>query len=136
MGRLVEARPKQNQLHAGSGSANEYLDRVAKYIPGEILAGYVTLQASIQGPPAVWWLPVYVALVVLTPVYLFLMREKGKPWKLHAAIGTVAFVIWTFALHANSKFSPFYALPPEWTYGLPAALLVIFTLVSGALQPR
>ena len=48
MGRLVKARPRV-QLTGGASDGDNYRDRMAKYIPGEIVAGYVSIMGVIMG---------------------------------------------------------------------------------------
>ncbi len=121
---------------AGDG----YVDRVAKYVPGEVLAAYVAIQNILTNPdacngtvPLFWWV-VFALFLGATPGYIYKLSEGGtKPWKVHATVSTVAFVVWSYALTACPKFSVFYDAHDEKT---GAALLVLFTLFAGLIEPR
>jgi hypothetical protein len=139
MGRLVEPRPANATVRADAGGARDvkdYLERVAKYVPAEILAGYLTLLPIIvsttDGQPnmrlALQAL-VLVAFLILTPFYFVFMAEPGKPKRLHIAVATAAFVIWAYYQGA------FFATIGAYHAGLAAVVLVIFTLASGLLAP-
>jgi hypothetical protein len=136
MGRLVDA-PRSVTLTGGGGDSNEYFERVAKYIPGEILAGYLTINGIVQSvdaakeaalPYAAW--AVFGLCLVLTPVYFNSMAQPGQPKKLHMFVSTIAFVVWAYALGGV------FALAGIYRPWLASLILVAFTLVSGAIKPH
>ena len=90
---------------AGADAAGDkVVVRLLKYIPAEVISGYMTLggllQAADHASPlyflASWFL---VALgTVVTPLYLIRVgRPKGLQW-LHIPISTVSFMLWAYAL--------------------------------------
>jgi hypothetical protein len=145
MGRLVEAAPgtRSKTRAATGGSAHElrsnedqYLERVAKYIPAEILAGYLTINGIIQSvnpddpvlPYAAW--TSFILCLVLTPIYFNALARAGQPKWLHITVSTLAFVVWAYALGGV------FTLTGTYKPWLASLVLVIFTLVSGLLEPR
>lgn len=105
---------------------DDYKTKLAKYIPGEIIAAYVAIDVIIKSATkfseGVYWI-VFLALLVLTPLYVW--RVTTEPPKKAAiaqiVVSTIAFFVWVFALGG-----PFASL--GWyvpVYG--AILLVIYT---------
>jgi len=118
-----------------SGGGDDYATRVAKYIPGEVLAGYISIGGIISGldasrpRPMLAWL-LFGLCLVLTPVYLARTAEKGQPKTLHLALSTVAFAVWAYAVGG-----PFAA--ERWhDPAIGSIALGIFTLVSGVFEPK
>lgn len=99
MGRLVEPRPHTELT--GAGAAGEgYAERVAKYIPGEVVATYLamigilkTVDPKDEDRVLAGWI-VFGLCLVLTPCYFYMLAQKGKPKVLHIIISTIAFAIW------------------------------------------
>jgi hypothetical protein len=82
---------------------DSYLTKIVKYIPTEIIAGYVTLSGFILGMGdqqqfIYFWL-VFIVLLILTPLYLHVATsESGKKSSLHHPVaGALAFAAWAFA---------------------------------------
>jgi len=132
MSRLVQARPI-NQAHGAGGDG--FLDRVAKYIPAEIVAAYLAIQSLVLGlapdaPRFAVLLGVLIVLMVVTPVYLWrTAKADGSPWKLQAGIAVIALPLWAYAL---------VALPEEldiYNGTVAAIALILFSVVVGAFQP-
>lgn len=80
-----------------------YVSKLVKYIPTEIIAGYVALSGFIKllpGPQQfTWFCVVAVFLLVITPLYLSVATsESGKKnsWA-HPVAGALAFAAWVFA---------------------------------------
>ena len=133
MGRLVEY-----PAHDDMGDQGSYLERVAKYVPAEIVTLFMVLRGILREPhPAttmglVLGCMSVVAGLILTPAYLNLAsrRQTRAARKEHIPIATVAFVLWAYAL--------------EWPFDemhmyhskLAAFMLLIFTFVAGILRPK
>ncbi|MBU4603531.1 MAG: hypothetical protein KKH66_01380, partial [Proteobacteria bacterium] len=126
--------PRDAQVEAKQKGDN-YLSRVAKYIPAEILAAYITALGLIKTsdePNLRWWLYLvfFVLCLVMTPVYFNLLAEKGEPKKLQMVISSVAFLVWAYSLGGFFDEIKLY-------HSLVASLILIaFTLISGAFFPR
>jgi hypothetical protein len=95
MSRLVATQPGTNTLQ-------EYLERVAKYVPVEIIGAYLALQSVFGGaaPDRMPWVDfTFYGLLVIATV-LYLLRYGGDiphPAR-QAAIGTISFVVWTYGI--------------------------------------
>jgi hypothetical protein len=141
MGRRIETGPRRGAKAAAPMGApptiDDFLARLVKYIPTEIVglyvaaAGFVPQQANHLPDPLLWW--VFGACAVLTPVYLWRVTRdpiqgKGPLW-IQIILGSVAFVVWVFALPG-----PFVLLP--WYRANVASLVLLFvTFGFGLIQP-
>ena len=155
MGRLVRI-PRQNEPYSSAfGTArgglqqqpmrdtDNYLERIAKYFPGEVLAFFIVINAILAqaakagGAGALMaGLPVttvaFGALIVstaLVPLFIWYVREEGDAWLTHAVVSTLLFPFWAYALGA-------VAFTDHWDGNLAAILLVTATVVSGLVAPR
>jgi len=105
---------------------DKYIDRLMKYIPGEIVALYLTLYGLALGSETeipfmeITWL-IFAIGIVFTPIYLWRILEVEK-WY-HILISTIAFMVWVFAIGGPFKFFDWY----HPTIG--AIVLVIYTFV-------
>jgi hypothetical protein len=119
-----------------------YLQRVAKYVPAEVVGFFLFVNNILQaadGPDhkgLMIGMPVhYIAVVVLiiglilTPVYIWYVREEGDAWVLNAAVSTAAFPVWAYAMGA-------VALDTVHDGNFASILLATFTVCSGLLKPR
>lgn len=142
MPRLVTA---SRGLEGSSDST--WLERAAKYVPGEVVAAfkatYSLLAAVATDEPLrvpLGWLA-FAVFLVLTPVYLYklhLAADASATWdklRPQLIIATIAFVVWAYAL--GGPFS--MAGQPvvwggyrEWAGGV---VLILYTLAVGAYRP-
>jgi hypothetical protein len=138
MGRLVDPIPRGARAFSKGSKDNlkQYIERVIKYIPAEIVAGYLFLtqlvearfDAGTSGREGWLWAALVVG-VLFTPLYLSRADDPNKPKRLHMVIGTIAFVVWT------------YATKGAWIEGdiydplVAAFALVIFTWGVGFVAP-
>lgn len=113
-------------------SDDNFLAKVIKYIPAEIIAGYVAISGILDTVKStvpfhtVQWVIAGI-LLILTPLWILrLGRVAGQPLPIYQAIvGAVAFVCWVFAL-SGGPFSTLSWYSPA--YG--AIVLVLFTLIA------
>jgi hypothetical protein len=128
------ARDAAGSLAAGEEEkvpkADEYSDRLIKYIPGEIVSLYLFVSgvlqtASGQIPAATLeWLQwgVFGFLCAMTPVYLYFVQdvEKKQQW----GITALSFAVWVFTLGGPfaqlSWYHPVYGavLLPLYTFSI------------------
>jgi hypothetical protein len=122
---------------------DSYLDRVAKYFPGEVLAFFIVINAVLNqvvqsnGTGATMaGLPVMAVAVVmlivctiLVPLFVWYVRQEGDAWVINAAVSTVAFPFWAYALGAT-------AFAGHWDGNLAAIMLATVTVVSGLVSPQ
>ena len=123
--------------------ADNYLERIAKYVPAEVLAFFIFINAILEQAvksagkgAAMAGLPVttvaqgaLVVGLVLTPLFVWYVREEGNAWVTNAVVSTFAFPFWAFVLGA-------VAFDGFWDGNLAAILLATFTVVSGLIAPR
>jgi hypothetical protein len=67
--------------------------------------------------------------MVMTPIYVWYVREEGDAWLTNAVMSTLAFPFWAYALGAVA-FTDFR------DGNLAAILLASFTVFSGLVTPR
>jgi len=151
MGRLVRI-PKQAVLAEATEAVerpehrprapDNYLERIAKYFPGEVLAFFIVINAILEqamksgGEAATMaGLPVTtVALgalavgVAMVPLFAWYVREQGDAWLTNALVSTLLFPFWAYALGAA-------AFNTTWDGNLAAILLVTATVLSGLVLP-
>ncbi len=164
MSRLVEARRParaagnhQESLGGDDGGAggDNFIDRVVKYIPGEILAAYMTLDRVVAKDAAEikealigvvqplltirqsfdYYLPhiLFFGLLIATPLYIYgyaRLYAKDAPWRLQAFVAMIAFAVWAYAMRGS------YFVMNDYFVDKYAALLVpFFTIASGFFRP-
>ena len=132
---------QEGQENAATG--DNYLERIAKYVPGEVLAFFIFVnaildQAAKTGGKAASMAGIPVSTVaqgalgvciILVPLFVWYVREKGDAWLTNAFVSTLAFPFWAYALGAT-------AFVDYWDGNLAAILLATFTVVSGLVSPR
>lgn len=129
-------------------NADDYKDRLVKYIPAEsvalytftdkLLSAYYGIDAagSATAHAADWLLTVlswglFLLALIGTPIYLYRQRLPGQPWGLHAALSTIAFLLWAYTLGGT------LFVIHHWYHVLLAALAApIFTFVAGLFEPK
>ena len=124
-------------------AGDSYLERVAKYIPGEVLAFFIVINAILNqivqsGGKAALMAGIPVMIVaqaafftclLLVPLFVWYVREKGDAWVINAVVSTIAFPFWAYALGAT-------AFADHWDGNLAAITVATFTVVSGLISPR
>lgn len=123
-------------------TGDDYLAKVAKYIPGEIVAAYLAAQTLItnlaQTVPGKTFafLAMVLILAVLNPFYLKRLAarestpQEQKPWKRQAIVSTLSFLVWVYALvEAPNALGIYNAL-------FASLLLIVWTLLAGLVVPE
>ena len=121
---------------------DDYLLRLAKYVPAEVLAFSILINAILDqalrnggSGAAMAGIPVMTiaiaALVlgtVMSPFFVWYVHEKGDAWLTNACVSFVAFPFWSYALGA-------VAFTDIRDGNLAAILLASFTVISGLIKP-
>jgi heme/copper-type cytochrome/quinol oxidase subunit 3 len=119
-----------------------YLERMIKYVPAEIIAFSMLINAILEQAmktggesAAMAGVPVPViatgALVVacmLTPLFCWYVRQDGDAWITNAVVSTIALPFWAYLMGA-------VAFANHHDGDLAAILLMSFTVVSGLVAP-
>lgn len=105
---------------------DKFTSRLLKYIPAEVIAHYLTLDAVIRSsdqiPLGFYWA---VFLFGTVGTYLYLWRVEKVTKKRQLLISVVAYCVWVFALGGPfvhlSWYEPMYAglLLPVYTFLVP-----------------
>ena len=133
----------KNERSQAATAGDGYLERIAKYVPGEVLAFFIVINAILtqvvqtSGKGALMaGIPVMVVAqvafficLILVPLFVWYVREKGDAWVINAVVSTVAFPFWAYAIGAT-------AFAEHWDGNLAAITLATFTVVSGLISPR
>lgn len=122
---------------------DDYLLRLAKYVPAEALAFSILINAILDQAlrnggtaAAMAGIPVmtiaFAALAlgtVMSPFFVWYVHEKGDAWVTNACVSFVAFPFWSYALGA-------VAFTDIRDGNLAAILLASFTVISGLIKPQ
>ncbi len=122
--------------------ADNYLERVAKYVPAEVIGFFIVINAILDqaartgGKTAAMAgfsvmsiaVGVFIAAMALTPLFIWYVREEGDAWVTNAVVSTLAFPFWAYAVGA-------VAFTEYHDGNLAVILLAIFTVVSGLVSP-
>jgi large subunit ribosomal protein L7/L12 len=130
--RLVEEELALLGRAALSQSADNYTDRLLKYIPAESVALYLILQgivlSSVEAPALNAWLWFAFGIgIICTPLYLWRTQQVNKIVQL--AVSTAAFGVWVLALGGA-----FASLSWDEPF-LGSLMLVVFTFFAPLISP-
>ena len=114
--------PSASTVETGS---DKYIDRLFKYIPAELVAGYIFVLGVMtrlqgQAEAVVFQWIIFIIFCVLTPLYLWKI-QKVKKLQQHI-ISLLSFAVWVFALGGPFTLYGWY----NPVYG--EILLPVFTL--------
>jgi hypothetical protein len=138
-GGMFQSRARPAPVDA---AGDDYLMRMVKYIPAEIIGGSMLVnailaQAMVAGDGnaamagfSVTGIAVGALLVglILTPLFCWYVREDGDAWIVNAVVSTVAFPFWAYLMGAVA-FAKFH------DGNLAAILILTVTAVSGLVAP-
>jgi len=126
----------------GAIAGDDYLIRMAKYVPAEVLGfsllvNAILAQAMVAGGNTATMagfsvtgiaVGALLAGVILTPLFCWYVREDGDAWVVNAVVSTVAFPFWSYLMGAVA-FAKFH------DGNLAVILILTFTAVSGLVAP-
>ena len=138
MSRLVEAKPRGARAFSGDAdSTKDYLERVAKYVPSEILAAYLTLMPLVLGTTEedsglriALLAVILLGLGILNIPYLTKAALPNQPKRKHLVMSTVAYLTWTYSIGG------FWTEVGAYQEALAGILIVFVSLASGFVVPR
>jgi hypothetical protein len=143
MPRLVEPRKRSLSLasassgNGGSDTLRDYGERVAKYVPAEILAFYTAAVSLIgtadEAASKRLWLFGTVGLffLIATPLWLGRFTDNRHVKHTNQVMGVFAFTIWAYAFPLGWFKDKDYYDPI-----IAGLLLIIFSVVSAFVTPK
>ena len=132
------SRPVRGAATAGQSTTltpDDYLTRLLKYVPTEVVALYLTLQGVIRSEKglqisdasySLWFFAIVFIGVIATPTYL---RALGVRKQLQILLSTLAFLIWAFAIGGD----PIESLMK--TYEIPTFIPSIVVIIATFFFP-
>ncbi|HXW41077.1 MAG TPA: hypothetical protein VEK75_07730 [Xanthobacteraceae bacterium] len=139
-GGMFQSRARPVAAVADPG--DDYLLRMAKYVPGEVLGfsmvvNAILAQAMASGGGAATMAGFAVsdiaigALIlgcILTPLFCWYVRQDGDAWVVNAVVSTIAFPFWSYLMGA-------VAFDKIHDGNLAVILILTVTAVSGLVAP-
>jgi len=127
---------------AGAVAGDNYLERMVKYVPGEVIGFSMLINAILDqaqkagGPNAAMaGLPIGIIAtgalavgLILTPLFCWYVRQEGDAWITNAVVSTIAFPFWAYLMGA-------VAFANIHDGNLAVILVLTFTVVSGLVSP-
>jgi hypothetical protein len=121
---------------------DDYLTRMAKYIPAEVIGFSMLINAILAqanaaggGSATMAGFPVVsiaagalLVGIIMTPLFCWYVRQDGDAWAVNAIVSTVAFPFWAYLMGAVA-FDRFH------DGNLAVILILTFTAVSGLVAP-
>lgn len=133
----------EHMPHTNVAIADNFLERVAKYVPAEVLAFSLFINSILDQavktggrsammagfPVTSIAIGALVVGAILTPFFVWYVREDGDAWITNALVSTLLFPFWAYAMGA-------VAFADYRDGNLAAILLATVTVVSGLVSPR
>jgi len=127
---------------ANTEPGDGYLERLVKYVPAEIIAFLMVINAILDQAvksggenAAMAGIPVPViatgALLIacmMTPLFCWYVRQDGDAWIVNAVVSTIALPFWAYLMGA-------VAFANYHDGNLAAILVMSFTVMSGLVAP-
>jgi hypothetical protein len=130
---LMAAGPGK-KAHVAKTDESSYSERLAKYVPSEVLAAYIFASNLIgtyqtrEHQMIAFFVLLGICLLAI-PLYYWKLTPPGKSSLVHCSVSMIAFLVWTYAMGG-----PFVML--GWHHAATSGIiLVAFTLFSGVIKP-
>jgi hypothetical protein len=120
---------KKDVSRMGDNQVDNYIERLFKYIPSEIVALYLAILPYLKNATQSTEYLIAILLTAATFLYLLLVQKVKKPLQL--LLSCTCFVLWVFALGGPFRFYQWYTESPY----LPALALGVATLFIPAIPP-
>lgn len=140
MGRFLKRTPPVSAAEAGAPmTINTYLERIVKYIPSEIIAGYIAVNGFLTSMPenlVEWSLGINLCLfAALTVWFVAKFAQPGDAKRTQIMVSLGAFFIWAYAVTGKSgifgeDYWKIYFAP------IASSAVIIFTIVSALIEPK
>jgi hypothetical protein len=128
---------------ANADPGDNYLERMVKYVPAEVIAFSMVVNAildqamksggqnaTMAGFPVAGIAAGALLLgLILAPLFCWYVREEGDAWIVNGIVSTIAFPFWAYLMGA-------VAFANHHDGNLAAILVLTFTVVSGLVSPR
>ena len=145
MSRLVKAQALGLRARAAAANDNttpgkEYLERVAKYVPAEIIATYIAVTGTLASVPekVKFWALLGNLLICwgFTPIYIKLVSTPADKDSLRTQqiVSSIAFPIWAYSISGEKGI--FGEGLHIYIGGIASALILLFSMISGAIVPK
>jgi hypothetical protein len=139
MSRIVEERrvfKSTGTVRSGSdadGGLKNALERIAKYVPAEVIAAYVMAsgfaEMAKRGKIALLAI-IFCVCLACTPIYILQWTKKRSERIANGIVSTLAFLAWSYAYGGLFREIGIY----DSAYASVGVILV--TLISGAVVPK
>ncbi len=141
MGRLVTPQAVPDATHAAgltpakaaaAETPDSFLDRVAKYIPAEIIGAYLAAEKILGTGPNDRALAIGTLIVFtfFTPLYFRMLPGPEHCKRLHMIVSTLAFLVWSYALPGSA-----WVLLGLENARIAGILLIVGSLAFGLIKP-
>jgi uncharacterized membrane protein len=130
--RVVPAGGSRYESGGTTSDIKDYFDRVAKYIPAEVVAAYISANgvARLAQSPGTLFTVIFAVCVVCTPLYITRFTSTPKEAWTNSLMAIAAFIVWAYATGGGLvTYLGWYDAPTA------SVILVLFTLISGAVVP-
>ena len=136
MARLYYEKEPSSRLQSGSDSSinntKDYLEKVSKIIPSEVIAGYLALIGFVpliknQNLHEGFYYGIFFLGILLSPIYLNSQADKGKPKIIHLFLSSLSFIFWAYSTTGDKIFPNFF------DSAIASILLISFSLISGKI---
>ena len=120
----------------GRGGVDTYLDRLVKYIPGDIIAAWITAgslisSSDLTSKELVLWIA-FAGGVILTAAWTLRWTtvKDEKAAITQTIVSALSFAVWVFALGGPFEYLGWYS--PV----IGALVLIAYTLIVAIISPR
>lgn len=142
MGRLVKIQTDGSEAaNSDNNSASDqtYMEQVVKYIPSEIIGGYVAINGLLATMPAnmlygALWIN-FGFCAILTLVYLYKLSNPGDATSTQLIVSLISFVIWAYSITGEGGIFGPKGIDVYYSQ-IASVLLVAFSLVTPLFTPK